>query len=205
MILPTWRRRDRWVAYVMVLISAVALWGTVHGLLGTLRNLFVTIGSDSSSESRTKAYSAAGSYISQHPWFGRGLGTFLPQTYFYIDNQYLTSLIETGIIGLLALLALFAIGWLTARSARRATADPEERHLAQCLAACVAVATVSFATYDALSFPMATGLTFLLLGCTGAYWRLLRESNVTPNPELPALRRPAVYPPQPRIHGIRRW
>ena len=176
-ILPTWPRRDRWVAYTAILIGSVVMWATVHGLVGTIRNLFVSIGSDSSSASRTKAYSAAGFYISQHPWFGRGLGTFLPQTYFYIDNQYLTSLIETGIIGLLALLALFATGWLTARAARRMTADPEARHLAQCLAACVAVAAVSFATYDALSFSLASGLTFLLLGCTGAYWRLLREGH----------------------------
>ena len=153
------------------------MWATVHGLVGTLRNLFVAIGSDSSSASRTKAYAAAGSYITQHPWFGRGLGTFLPATYFYIDNQYLTSLIETGIIGLGALLTLFISGWLIARSARRATSDPEERHLAQCLAACVVVAMLSFSTYDALSFTMATGITFLLLGCTGACWRLLRESN----------------------------
>ena len=176
-ILPTWSRRERWVAYGAIAIAAVGMWATVHGLVGTLRNLFVAIGSDSSSTSRTRAYSAAANYIAQDPWFGRGLGTFLPQTYFYIDDQYLTSLIETGTVGLLALLALFAAGWLTARSARRATADPEGRHLAQCLAASIGVATVSFATYDALSFSMASGVTFLVLGCIGACWRLLREDS----------------------------
>jgi polysaccharide biosynthesis protein PslJ len=188
-ILPTWPRRDRWVAYVVIPIGAVVMWLTVHGLLGTIRGLFGTIGSDSSSQSRTKAYSAAGFYIPQHPWFGRGLGTFLPQTYFYIDNQYLTSLIETGIIGLLALLALFATGWLMARAARRITADLEARDLGQSLAACSAVAAVSFATYDALSFSLASGLTFLLLGCTGAYWRLVRDASMSPNPQFGFLRR----------------
>lgn len=185
-ILPTWKRQERWVAYGAIGVAGVAMWATVHGLVGTISNLFTSIGSDSSSQSRTKAYSAAGSYIAAHPWLGRGLGTFLPQTYFYIDNQYLTSLIETGIIGLLALLALFVTGWMTARSARRLTADPEARHLAQCLAACVAVATVSFATYDALSFSLASGLTFLLLGCAGALWRLLREAGpvLAPAPRL---------------------
>jgi hypothetical protein len=187
-ILPTWPKRDRRVAYVAILISVVAMWATEHGLVGTLRNLFVAIGSDSSTTSRTKAYSAAGFYISQHPWFGRGLGTFLPQTYFYIDDQYLTSLIETGIIGLLALVTLFVTGWTTARSTRRATVDPESRHLAQCLAASVAVAAVSFLTFDALSFPMASGLTFLLLGCCGACWRLLREASPTLSYDPHALR-----------------
>ena len=183
-ILPTWPRRDRWVAYVATLIAAAVMWATVHGLVGTIRDLFLAIGSDTSTESRTKALSAAGFYIAQHPWLGRGLGTFLPQTYFYIDDQYLTSLIETGIIGLLALLALFGTGWLTARAARHATTDPEARDLAQCLAACVAVATVSFSTYDALSFSLASGLTFLLLGCIGAYWRLLRDAYVRLSPQL---------------------
>jgi O-antigen ligase len=187
-ILPTWPRRDRWAAYIAILMSAVVLWGTVHGLVGTLRNLFVTIGADSSSASRTKAYSAAGSYIAQHLWLGRGLGTFLPQTYFYIDDQYLTSLIETGILGLLALIALFVTGWITARSARRATLDPEGRHLAQCLAACIAVALVSFSTYDALSFSMASGITFLLMGCTGACWRLQHDASAIPAPDRGALR-----------------
>jgi O-antigen ligase len=185
-ILPTWKRRERWVAYGAILTAGVAMWATVHGLVGTITGLFSAIGTDSSTESRTKAYSAAGSYIAQHPWLGRGLGTFLPQTYFYIDNQYLTSLVETGIIGLLALLALLLTGWTTARAARRMTADPEARHLAQCLAACAAVATVSFATYDALSFSRAAGLTFLLLGCAGALWRLLREPGpgLAPVPRL---------------------
>jgi len=42
----------------------------------------------------------------------------------------------------------------------------------------VACAAVSYATYDALSFPMGAGLTFLLLGCVGAMWRLVRTENV---------------------------
>jgi O-antigen ligase len=188
-ILPTWPKRDRRVAYVVILIFTVAVWVTMHGLAGTLRNLFLTIGTDSSSTSRTKAYSAAGFYIAQHPWFGRGPSTFLPQTYFYIDNQYITSLIETGIIGFLALLALLVTGWMTARNARRATVNLEQRHLAQCLAACVAVAVVSFATYDALSFSMASGITFMLLGCIGAYWRLLRgDRSAREAPELVTVR-----------------
>lgn len=191
-LMPTWPKRDRRFAYVIVLISTVVLWATVHGLVGTIRGLFLSIGSDSSTASRSSAISAAGFYIAQHPWFGRGLGTFLPQTYFYIDDQYLTSLIETGIIGLLALLALFAVGWSVARSARRATANPEGRHLAQCLAASIAVAAVSFATYDALSFSLASGLTFLILGCAGACWRLLRKADPTQRSDPDALSERAV-------------
>jgi len=177
-ILPTWPKRDRRVAYVVIFFASAAVWATVHGLVGTITSLFVNAGSDTSTTSRTGAFSAAAVFVGQHPWFGRGFGTFLPQTYRFLDDQYLGSLIETGIIGFLVLLALFVTGWLAARNARRVSNDPESRHLAQCMAASVACAAVSYATYDALSFPMGAGLTFLLLGCVGAMWRLVRTENV---------------------------
>ena len=171
-LLPTWSKQERRVAYVVTLISSVAMWALVPGLLGTLRSLFLQLGagSDSSTTSRTGAFSAAGAFISEHPWFGRGFGTFLPQTYRFLDDQYLGTLIETGIVGFLVLLTVFATGWIAARSARRVSNDPEIRDLAQCLAASVAVAVVSFATFDALSYQIAAGLTFLLLGL---HWRAL--------------------------------
>lgn len=187
-ILPTWPKRDRRLAYLVALVSFVMMWGMIPGLLGTLRNLFLQVGSDSSSTSRTGAFSTAAPFIAQHPWFGRGFGTFLPQTYFFFDDQYLGSLVETGVIGLLALLALLATGWFAARAARRVTVDPEIRHLAQCLAASVVVATVAYATFDALSYTMAAGLTFLLLGCVGAAWRLTRSKPMTMGAEVDLLR-----------------
>jgi O-antigen ligase len=175
--LPTWPKRDRRIAYVAVLLASVMMWLSVHGLVGTIKELFLSIGSDSSTQSRSNAFTAAGMYVSHNPWLGRGLGTFLPQTYFYIDDQYLTSLIETGIIGGLALLAVFVAAWATARSGRRIATDLEDRDLGQCFAASIAAAAVSFSTYDALSFSMASGLTFLLVGCCGAYRRIQRDAN----------------------------
>ena len=177
-ILPTWPKRDRHIAYLAIIGGTLVLRATIPGLIGTLRGLFFSIGTDSSTVERTKAYSLAAPLISHHPWLGQGFGTFLPQTNFFTDDQYLGSLIETGVVGLLALLLLFATGWFLARGARRASTDDELRHLAQCLAASVAVAVVSYATFDAFGFPIAAGLTFLLLGCTGAMWRLMRTGGM---------------------------
>jgi polysaccharide biosynthesis protein PslJ len=178
-ILPTWPKNERRIAYLAALLGSAAMWVSVHGLVGTITGLFVNIGNDSSTQSRSNAFAAAGVYVSHNPWLGRGLGTFLPQTYFYIDDQYLTSLIETGIIGLIALLAIFATGALTARSGRRLALDPQDRDLGQCLMACMVIAAVSFFTYDALSFSMDSGLTFLVLGCCGVYWRLQRQAGMS--------------------------
>jgi O-antigen ligase len=175
-ILPTWTRRERWLAYLVMIFSVLGLRTVIPGLIGTLRNLFFALGSgtDSSAQSRTIAFQHAASLISAHPLFGQGFGTFLPNILFYTDDQYLNSCIEIGAVGLLALLGIFATGWFLARSARRATADTEVRHLAQCLAASTAVIAVGYATFDALYFPMAAALTFLMLGCVAAAWRLVR-------------------------------
>jgi hypothetical protein len=39
---------------------------------------------------------------------------------------------------------------------------------------------VGFTTFDALYFPMAAALTFLMLGCVGAAWRLMRTEPAGP-------------------------
>jgi O-antigen ligase len=174
-ILPTWERGARRRAYAVIVCFGAVLYFLAPGLLGTVKSLITHIGNDSSTNYRTHDYDAAAHYFSQNPWFGRGFGTFLPQFYRIFDNQYLVTLVEMGLTGVVALLGLFGTGWWLAREARRAGDDPRVRHLAQCLAACVAVAAFSFGVFDAASFPMTCGLTFLILGCCGAMWRLLRQ------------------------------
>jgi polysaccharide biosynthesis protein PslJ len=171
-LVPTWPKRDRRVAYLIILTGTLALWVVQHKLTSTFLSLFVNLGSDSSTTSRTGAWSSALPFIAQHPWFGRGFGTFFPATYFFTDDQYLLAMIETGVIGAFTLIMLFVTAWSTARRTRRLSSDPEIRQFAQSLAAAIAAGVVSFATLDAFSFPIASGLTFLLMGCTGAAWRL---------------------------------
>jgi polysaccharide biosynthesis protein PslJ len=174
MLVPTWPKRDRRRAIPVALGAAAAIWVAVPSLVPLLYQLFATTGAESSSTSRLDAYSSAGPFITAHPWLGEGFGTFLPQTYFFVDDQYLTSLIETGMLGLLALLALFGLGCYLARTARRSCADEKTRDLLQCLAVSVVTVALSFFTFDALGFATFSGMTFLLLGCIGAAWRLTR-------------------------------
>ncbi len=67
----------------------VAIYATTPGLLGTLRNLFVYAGSDSSITHRTSDYETVSEYVRHSPWIGRGPGTFLADSYIILDNQYL--------------------------------------------------------------------------------------------------------------------
>jgi polysaccharide biosynthesis protein PslJ len=177
-LLPTWHRRDRRRVYAAVLAAPTVAWLVKPSLLSSFSTLFGGFGSDSSSLSRSKAYSEAWPYIAAHPWLGQGFQTFFPQTYFFVDNQYLTSVLETGFIGLLALVVCVATGWFTARSVRATATDARTRDLGQCLAASIAAGAVCFASFDVLSFTIAAGLFFLLLGCTGAAWRLGRAQRL---------------------------
>lgn len=192
-LLPTWPVGLRRRAYVALVGLIGAVYLAVPGLLGTLRNLFTGLlgGGDSSTQSRTNSYTVAVHYIAERPILGRGVGTFLP-SYQILDNQYLITTIEAGLIGSLALFGLLFTGVLTARGIRRRSADPAARSLAQSLAAAIAVALVAFGTFDALSFPMAAGTTFFVLGCIGALWRLevvlpgRVGAGVRPRPDRPS-------------------
>jgi polysaccharide biosynthesis protein PslJ len=184
-LIPTWCKRDRRKAYLVLAAAPVLGWLIKPSLLSSFVNLFSHVGSDQSSKSRLGAYSEASQYIAHHPWLGQGFGTFFPQIFFFVDNQYLSSLIGTGVIGLLALIMLFVTGWCTARSVRLASTDARTRDLAQCLAASTAAAAVCYATFDALWFSIAAGLCFVLLGSIGALWRLTRQDNALRSPAVP--------------------
>jgi polysaccharide biosynthesis protein PslJ len=167
------RMRPRALGSVAAFV--VAIYVTTPGLLGTLRDLFVHAGQDNSITLRTDDYSAVMGYVQQSPLIGRGPGTFLPLNYFFLDNQYLLTVVEIGIIGLIVVIGyLFSAAFL-GRGARHRSADPETRDLGQALAAAsVAAAVVSF-TFDAFSFMMFAGYVPLVLGAAGALWKTVRD------------------------------
>ena len=123
MLVPTWPKRDRRRAMAVIVGAVAAMWVAVPTLFPLLYQLFAATGGESSSTSRLDAYSSAAPFIAAHPWLGQGFGTFLAQTYFFVYDQYLTSLIETGVLGLLVLLSMFGLGCYLARTARRSCTD----------------------------------------------------------------------------------
>lgn len=178
-LLPIWPTMLRLASVMVVGVTMVFVHAAIPGLLGSITGLVTSFSSDTSTVSRTNAYGVVAQAVSERPWFGLGFGTYDPHVHRYLDNQYMGSLIETGLIGTAALIAILLSGWVLARRARRATTDPELRHMAQCFAASSMVALVSFGTFDALGFPMVANLAFLIIGCCGALWRLTRETGAT--------------------------
>ncbi|MGH8868266.1 MAG: O-antigen ligase family protein [Actinomycetes bacterium] len=186
-----WGWRSRFNAAALAFCAAVMFAGVVPGLLGTLAKLFLNASEDPSVLARQEDYAPTMAYVADRPWFGRGPGTFLPDRYILLDNQYLYTLVTEGYVGLAALILLYAGAIiLTLRIGRRA-ADAETRDLAQALLALFVVAAVVSGTFDSFSFAVFTASLFLALGCAGALWRLRAEPA---EPGIPAARSRAVAP-----------
>ncbi|WP_405450610.1 O-antigen ligase family protein [Streptomyces erythrochromogenes] len=198
-MVPRWKPQRRWTA-IGVLVGAVACFKVIiPGLIGTITALFASFlsNSDSSTQARTVKYSAIVPYLDERPLFGRGLGTFIPELYFFTDNQYMLTLAEMGFLGLLALLFLFLTGIHQGGAIRRLAVGESDRELGQAFFASALVALVVSATFDALSFPMFAGMFFLTIAAGGSYFGFIRRAAPKPRSvEFPCL--PAdQHPPAP--------
>jgi len=170
---PAWR----WRALLVAPVAVVALRLFVPGLVGTMLSLFTNLFNDNSVTGRTDDYGTVLHLYTDHVWFGRGLFTFIPRYYRILDNQYLLLLLELGLVGLLAGLTVYVAGFLAARTAFLHASAARDRNLGLTLSASIAGLGLSLVTYDAWSFSMATGCTFLLVGMAGAAWRLARADR----------------------------
>ena len=110
----------------------------------------------------------------QKPLFGEGYGTRVVDgsnargpSANILDNQWLGTLLETGIIGLFAWLWFFAR--VVRRFGKEAKEDDSDRGwLLVSIAASVAAFAVGMFTYDAFSFIQVTFLMFILVGLGSA-------------------------------------
>lgn len=184
-LLIGWSPARRRVVLMVAPAVLVVVYLLVPGLLGTILGLFTNVAVDGSVDYRTHDYAIAAQQVAQHLWFGHGNGTWYTPKHLTFDNQYLLTLVEGGLVGLAALLALYGTALHAAARVYRRTTDPAIRDLSLALLAGLAIAVVVSATFDLQSFGMVTGLTFLLLGATGALHRL---ASVERNPAVPLAR-----------------
>ena len=166
-----WPRRLRVKRILVAVIGVGAFRLVVPGVLGTIKSAFLNFNNDPSILNRRSDYAAVGGYIRDRPYFGRGPGTFAPEIYRVLDNQFLGSVIELGFIGTTALLGIFLGAWCQSRIVRKRAVEEELAHLGQALAASVAVALVASFTFDSLAFPTFAGLFFVVVGLCAALWR----------------------------------
>ncbi|MCP2338073.1 O-antigen ligase [Actinomadura rupiterrae] len=177
-LLAGWPPRMRTRALVVVAACSLAVLMIAGGLVRAIYNLFANAQADTSITARQHRYGQAAMEISKHPIFGRGDGTWHFPVYNAFDNQYIMSMVETGVLGTTALVLLFLGGIYSSLRARgKAFSDPDTRDLALSVTASLAAPLVGAVTFDLLSFATITGLTFLMVGAAGALLRITREQE----------------------------
>lgn len=174
-LFATWSARRRLTALAVAGGFLVLMKFLVPGLIGTVIGLFTGFSRDGSVDYRTNDYPLAMAQVERSPWLGRGFGTFYPPKHPILDNQYLGTLVETGLLGLVAFVALLVGGVYCALRVRAVAADAGERELMTALVAALLVPVVGSATYDTFAFASVTGVTLVLIGAASAAHRISRE------------------------------
>ena len=178
-----WSLRARIRLLCSVFLTCTVVYVSSPGVMGTIVNLFLGAGEDESVASRTNSYSVAWSFIERSPLLGRGPGTFLPR-YWILDNQYLGLRIESGLLGCLAVVALFLVAAQSAGRAARDATDDVDREIARGLQAAVLAGAFGFAFFDTLAFPQSAGVLMVAVGLCGASRRLQSNPTVLAAPDL---------------------
>jgi hypothetical protein len=161
----------------MLLPLLIVIQGVMPGTLGTMKamlNPSYMIREQSYDQGATAGRVAdlgpALDRWSRHPFLGSGFGTTVSDPNAsknseqqILDDQWLGSLLETGAIGVLALL------WLWVRAVRRLAAvarsdTGSDGWLATALAASIVSFAVGMLTFDAFAFIQVTFFSFVMLG-----------------------------------------
>lgn len=154
----------------------VSVFVAFPGLLGTLTALVGAGTSDPSIAGRVNDYPFVTESVQASPWLGHGPGYLLTRIRI-LDNQYLLTLVELGLVGLIALSILWGAIAVLGRGGRKRLTDEGDRLLGQMFAGAAMGALAAAFTFDALSFRMFTAVVALLLGLSGRYWCIARQDE----------------------------
>ncbi len=116
-----------------------------------------------STQGRTDDYDVVKPDITHHLPFGRGYGTYDPEVYRFLDNEYLGRAVETGFIGVLGYLLLIAAVIIVGHRAGRSP-DPVRASVGAAAVAAAVAYGVANVVFDALAFPQAPYLFFFIAG-----------------------------------------
>ncbi|GEK86253.1 hypothetical protein GCM10007198_03830 [Microbacterium aerolatum] len=172
-----------WTAARRLRVMMFGLAGVLAGFLiaprfvDSIVGLFAGADEDPSIASRTDSFSLAFEFIAQNPFFGRGLGTFLPK-YRIFDNQYLLLLVTVGVVGTLAFLAVGVTAVIATLRLRRRLEDDRTKDLTVALAASICAGFTCLFMFDAFAFPMSMGTLFFVLGLAGALRRIQQTDAI---------------------------
>lgn len=162
-------------------VALVAVFVTARGVLRTIANYTAMGDSDPSIQGRLSDLPILERLVEASPLVGRGPGGVDSGSLVTIfDNQYFSTLVELGFVGLIGLLAYVLVPVLTALDARRRATDPETQEMATALTASLMAVLAGFAAFDGLYFLTLGAVLALIVGITGAVFRLAVVRPETP-------------------------
>ena len=172
------------IACVLFVLVHILASGAITGVIAELTGSKLT--SAGTTVHRTDGYDAIRPLVWAHPAFGQGYGSYNANVLRILDSQVLMSLVETGIVGLLAYFAMMLTTFGSARTVFR-NRSSDSAWLGLTLGCSAIVFFTSSFLFDTMSFPHGPYL-FLTFA---AFVSVLGEPSV----------RPALHG---RLHGTRR-
>jgi O-antigen ligase len=173
------RPRETSRLWPALLVAPIVIHFVLPGTLGAIKQSFLPAGGLVAEQHASVGHSGSGRLAdlgpaldvwAEKPLTGQGYGTTLivnrtvgvPETNI-LDDQWLTTLLEIGIVGFVGWL------WFFGRAVRRfgaeAKRDPSERGwLLAAITAAVAAYAFGMVTFDALAFVQVTFLLFIIVG-----------------------------------------
>jgi O-antigen ligase len=167
----------------LIVVVHVIAPGALGGVTDQLKpqNLFGVM----STKDRQSDYGAITPDILQHPLLGRGYESYDQKKYRILDNQYLTTIIGVGIVGIASYLAIFGSILLLAHRLARSK-DPEEASRAMAAAAAIASLVVGSMLLDVFALPQLPYLIVFIGGLVVVSAQRKREPEPAPAPVVQA-------------------
>ena len=185
LVLAAYKRQIlRWTPLAIIVLIPVIHFAS-PGALGGIGGRVLPTSNSAGPTTRTGApdYPAVAPDILNNLIIGRGYGTMDTQNwriYRILDNQYLGTLFQVGVLGLISYLAIVVFGMVTAHGVIRKGGVRAPPALAAS-AGCAAFGLLS-ATYDAAAFPQAVYSFLFVAGLVAA----VASKPAQPQPAAPA-------------------
>jgi O-antigen ligase len=169
---PAMARRLVPIAVGLIVMIHVVAPGALGGVTDQLKpgNLFGVM----STKDRQSDYGAIKPDVVQHPLMGRGYESYDQKKYRILDNQYLTTIIGVGVLGILSYLAIFGSILLLAHRMSRAH-DPERATFAMAAAAAIASLVVGSMLLDVFALPQLPYMIVFIGGLVVVSWQAGRD------------------------------
>jgi putative inorganic carbon (HCO3(-)) transporter len=181
-LVMAWRWPIRRLAATLTGITLVLALGWIYQI--RLANAFATSFETSSSDPSLKSRMSGRTYVfahyREHLWFGEGPGTY--STYRHrpiLDNEYLTKLIDVGMLGLATYVVLLCVALVLALRAS-AAASNAIAELAGGVSGSIVVLIVAEAIFDISGFQQSWYLAWFIIALTGVMSYISRNGDVVP-------------------------